>query len=115
VEIFCRDAMNADFEHVILFDTNLYIGFAISAPSLGNYRIEYNLTDGSSHGSLMHDGIPDFGVSDSGDAFCTNREMTDEGAICSVETGEFTLGLFEWSYHTKQIVRAAIGTFWFSF
>jgi hypothetical protein len=61
--------LNGTFHRSVSFNPGSDRGFGISVPSVGNYTIAYNSTDGSSHGCLVHDGLATFAALGKNDTF----------------------------------------------
>jgi hypothetical protein len=94
------------FDRSVLFDSMSARGFGISVPSLGNYNIRYNSTDGFSEGCLVHDGLSTFEVSAENDIFYESARGANQTMECyHGRTSTFTSKYFGCWAHPRQFVR----------
>jgi hypothetical protein len=108
VKVNGADVSNANFWRVLPFNSRTDRGFGISVPSIGNYRITYNSTDRSSHGSVIRGDSQTFIVSANHDSFYTNVETTDDTLRCKpIPTASFTPGVIP-RYRQRKILRYSV-------
>jgi hypothetical protein len=69
ITVLGTDELNEKFNRSVLFNAGSERGFGISVPSVGNYSMTYNSTDGSSQGCLVHDGLTSFAGLGKNDTF----------------------------------------------